>query len=79
MTIMNMDLLFEIETITKKQYKCSKVDDDDLFVSIYDINEIIQDLIKECKKKEVKHGIFYRIFSRWFLWGFFISIGCWWR
>lgn len=66
MNMMSMDLLFEIEEITKKQYICSKVDDEDRFVGIIDINEIVEDLVKECKRKEKKHGIFYRIFSRWF-------------
>ena len=50
--IIEMDLLFEIEEITNKKYKCCKADDEDRYVSVININELLQDLVEAYKRKE---------------------------
>ena len=52
MIIINMDLLFEIEEITKKQYKSNKVDDEDKYVGIENVRQVILDLVEAYNRKE---------------------------
>lgn len=52
MIIIDMDLLFEIEEITKKQYKANKVDDEDKYVNIQNAREMIEDLVEAYNRKE---------------------------
>lgn len=50
--IIEMDLLFEIEEITKKKYEIHKADDEDKYVGIENVRQIILDLVEAYERKD---------------------------